>query len=406
MANSKISALTSATTPLAGTETLPVVQSSTTKQVSVANLTAGRAVSADSLTLTGSPLAATSGGTGQSSYAVGDLLYASTTTALSKLADVATGNALISGGVGVAPSWGKIGLTTHVSGTLPIANGGTAQTSFTANYIHYGSFSTSSNLQFDGTNFGVGGAPNAFAGGFSGIQAKTFAMWSGGGVGGQLSVNLYYNGSNRVYINNGVASEYQQSGGGHYWSTAASGTAGGTVSLTQQMSLDTSGNQTLNIGNWVQGTAAKGINFTANSAAAGKTSQLLNWYEEGTWTPTLTPSTSGSITLTSPTNSMRYTRVGRLVTLTGLIDVASVSSPVGDLRLTGIPFNVGGSGAGSVSVYGLGTTSTATAYQVLVDSGNTTTVFIRGYNAGGQVATVANNVQSGSGFYLTIQYIV
>ena len=52
MSNSKISALTSATTPLAGTETLPVVQSSTTKQVSVANLTAGRAVSALSLTTT------------------------------------------------------------------------------------------------------------------------------------------------------------------------------------------------------------------------------------------------------------------------------------------------------------------------------------------------------------------
>jgi hypothetical protein len=67
-------------------------------------------------------LVATSGGTGQSSYAVGDLLYASTTTALSKLADVATGNALISGGVGVAPSWGKIGLSTHVSGNLPVTN--------------------------------------------------------------------------------------------------------------------------------------------------------------------------------------------------------------------------------------------------------------------------------------------
>jgi len=49
MANSKISALTSATTPLAGTETLPIVQSSTTKQVSVDNLTAGRAVSATSI---------------------------------------------------------------------------------------------------------------------------------------------------------------------------------------------------------------------------------------------------------------------------------------------------------------------------------------------------------------------
>lgn len=46
MANSKISALTAASTPLAGTETLPVVQSGVTKQVSVANLTAGRAVSA------------------------------------------------------------------------------------------------------------------------------------------------------------------------------------------------------------------------------------------------------------------------------------------------------------------------------------------------------------------------
>lgn len=88
--------------------------------------TSGGAVYATSTSvLTTGTLPATSGGTGQSSYAVGDIVYASTTTALSKLADVATGNALISGGVGVAPSYGKIGLTTHVSGTLPIANGGT-----------------------------------------------------------------------------------------------------------------------------------------------------------------------------------------------------------------------------------------------------------------------------------------
>jgi hypothetical protein len=68
---------------------------------------------------------ATAGGTGQTSYAVGDLLYADTTTTLAKLPDVATGNALISGGVNTAPLWGKIGLTTHVSGVLPVANGGT-----------------------------------------------------------------------------------------------------------------------------------------------------------------------------------------------------------------------------------------------------------------------------------------
>lgn len=76
-------------------------------------------------------IAATEGGTGQTGYAVGDLLYASSTTALSKLADVATGNALISGGVGVAPSWGKIGLTTHISGTLGVGNGGTGTTTST-----------------------------------------------------------------------------------------------------------------------------------------------------------------------------------------------------------------------------------------------------------------------------------
>ena len=50
MANSKISALTSATTPLAGTETVPIVQSGVTDQVSVANLTDGRLVSLGSLT--------------------------------------------------------------------------------------------------------------------------------------------------------------------------------------------------------------------------------------------------------------------------------------------------------------------------------------------------------------------
>lgn len=84
-------------------------------------------------------LPATNGGTGQTSYAVGDLLYASSTTALSKLADVATGNALISGGVSTAPAWGKIGLTTHVSGTLPVANGGTNATATpTAGAVAYG----------------------------------------------------------------------------------------------------------------------------------------------------------------------------------------------------------------------------------------------------------------------------
>ena len=61
MADTKISALPASTTPLAGTEELPIVQSGTTKQVSVANLTAGRAVSASSLALTAGNLSVANG---------------------------------------------------------------------------------------------------------------------------------------------------------------------------------------------------------------------------------------------------------------------------------------------------------------------------------------------------------
>jgi hypothetical protein len=89
----------------------------------VGTLTAG--------TWTATAIGAVYGGTGISSYAVGDILYADTTTSLAKLADIAVGNALISGGVASAPSYGKIGLSTHVSGTLPVANGGTGATTST-----------------------------------------------------------------------------------------------------------------------------------------------------------------------------------------------------------------------------------------------------------------------------------
>lgn len=102
--------------------TLPVARlnGSYTGITGVGTLTAG--------TWNGGAVDAAYGGTGQSSYAVGDLLYASTTTSLAKLADVATGNALVSGGVGTAPAWGKVGLQTHVDGTLQIGNGGTGAT--------------------------------------------------------------------------------------------------------------------------------------------------------------------------------------------------------------------------------------------------------------------------------------
>jgi hypothetical protein len=61
----------------------------------------------------------------------------------------------------------------------------------------------------------------------------------------------------------------------------------------------------------VQGTAATGYNFTANTPAAGMTSQLLNWYEEGTFTTTWT-----SLTGTPSNTTIYYIRVGQLVFFT------------------------------------------------------------------------------------------
>ena len=126
-------------------------------------------------------LPAVGGGTGITSYAIGDLVYASTTTALSKLADVATGNALISGGVGVAPAYGKIGLTTHVSGTLPVANGGTGVTTSTGSgAVVLGTGPTITGAALNGTL----GATTASTVAATTVTATTSVLSSGsGGIG-------------------------------------------------------------------------------------------------------------------------------------------------------------------------------------------------------------------------------
>lgn len=92
---------------------------------------------APNITLTGT-VSVGNGGTGLASYTTGDIIYASGSANLSALAAVATGNSLISGGVGTAPSWGKIGLTTHVDGTLAVGNGGTGAANLSANAVLLG----------------------------------------------------------------------------------------------------------------------------------------------------------------------------------------------------------------------------------------------------------------------------
>lgn len=103
--------------------------------------------------------------------------------------------------------------------------------------------------------------------------------------------------------------------------------------------LDAFGNVTIPNGNLVQGTAAKGINFTANTPAAGMTSQLLNWYEGGTWTPTFSFTTAGGVSVSYTAQVGKYTRVGRLVTVSFYVaGTITKNSAAGDLIVQGLPF--------------------------------------------------------------------
>lgn len=102
------------------------------------------------VTLAGTLIPA-NGGTGIASYTVGDLLYSSASATLAKLAGVATGNVLLSGGVSTAPAWGKVDLTAAVTGTLPVANGGTGATSLTANGLLYGNTTSAVGVISPGT---------------------------------------------------------------------------------------------------------------------------------------------------------------------------------------------------------------------------------------------------------------
>ena len=103
----------------------------------------------------------------------------------------------------------------------------------------------------------------------------------------------------------------------------------------------------------------------------------LDDYEEGTWTVSLTPSVSGSITINSGINTMKYTKVGRLVTITGRVNISSISSPTGGVRFN-LPFTTSNTGQTNsnyamflIVTHGIDTTNT-TQY-VMAEAGNNTT---------------------------------
>ncbi len=96
-------------------------------------------------------LPAAGGGTGIASYAIGDLLYASGATTLARLADVAVNQALVSGGVGVAPAWSSTPTLGGLTLTGTLAMGANAITN-APSLIGGTAVGSSLNLQSTSTN--------------------------------------------------------------------------------------------------------------------------------------------------------------------------------------------------------------------------------------------------------------
>ena len=93
------------------------------------------------------------------------------------------------------------------------------------------------------------------------------------------------------------------------------------------------GNVTLSTGNLVVSNG-KGIDFSATPGTG--TSELFADYEEGTWTPVVTPAT-GSFTTVSDASGV-YTKVGNVVTLCGRFVLTNAGTGAGLMTIAGLPF--------------------------------------------------------------------
>lgn len=135
---------------------------------------------------------------------------------------------------GTTPAAGSF-TTLSASSTVTLSGG-------TANGVLYlnGSkaVTSGSGLVFDGSNLGLGVTPSAWAGVVP-IQSTYGALAGNAQV--NITANAYYN-SGWKYIGTGVATQYLQNSGVHSWYTAVSGSAGGTISFSESMRIDSSGN--------------------------------------------------------------------------------------------------------------------------------------------------------------------
>jgi len=152
---------------------------------------------------------------------------------------------------------------------------------------------------------------------------------------------FFVDGGNDAVIFNGNSSDYEASSqmvqihnaGLHI--TSGYGIQGGVNADRAQIGLTSGsgGNVLFKVNN------SEVARFTSGGLAIGGTgaANTLNDYEEGTYTPTVDDENGGSYGLSTNSDLLQYTKIGRLVTIQGMVSVTSESSPNGTLRLS-LPF--------------------------------------------------------------------
>ena len=149
-----------------------------------------------------------------------------------------------------------------------------------------------------------------------------------------------------------------------------------------------------------------GVKFPATQSASAD-ANVLDDYEEGTHVATLTPSTSGTITLNGSYDTLAYTKIGNLVHVQGYLEVSSVSSPVGRFDIS-LPFAIASDSPAAMnyvsSTVAMGGVASANV-SAFVAFGDSSTV-LRVYLGDGTnvVADSAQEVQANTNIRVSFQY--
>jgi hypothetical protein len=174
------------------------------------------------------------------------------------------------------------------------------------------------------------------------------------------------------------------------------------------------GDQTLSTGNLVIGTSGKGVDFSATSHPSGMLSELLDDYEEGTWTPTLTTDGTdfGSVTYGGQ-NGGRYVKVGKTVFVHGTLNVSAVTkgSASSNVMIGGLPYAsmTGGLGGPAFSAGTVASTSgwTTNAPMIMQTEYGGSRIYLNKVDTAGATSQIlVANVSTGSnvvGFAMTYQ---